>query len=1069
MPSDVSFTSGQRSSRSSRTQTAPIDTGGISIRNRDFERVADVAQPLDYRGLTDRIGQFFGQAQKLDEVNFQEQLVEIKRQNTDKIIELQTAVRKDPEGARAAIASGDYSKFTGSLGDRRVVADAFQIATAGSMAAEDLPELTQAVENLSDEQDPRVFVDQWLNEKLKGAPGLFGAAYADAIGPTAQRAVAVLQAERVERQKSKALEAASGAMTAHFRNGGGATQEDLIALRRSFIAGLPVQGPAAVLEGEARFEDELVGLAASGDNRALQMLTTPDPERDGISWADRNPEEFAATQQAHLRALRQVRSLEEQEFLDGIELGIRTGDLSRTAANAQMWRWAEHHGRTKNMSDRMLGLFGEDPVAADNGEADVAALLMATDQGLVPQLGSINEQNKAVTRVFGAAMAGDESVTPDRVGRMLAMTGGSSETRSFFSRIYQTGGRAEQFDRAHAYARAAITARPGGRYADYMDAEAAALAEAIDVVADEQKVTPSQARALMLEGDDPGVPPAQYLAGLSRDPGDPDAKQYGSAGAQELAAEAFNNSDMGLIEPGILDDEEVAFSGLSLALQQEFTRVLSTHLWVQHRRGQPIDIKAAQEATIRTMQNRVAWGANADGTLFATQDRTPPWERSPEGRYERGHKITAKEMKEAVTAANASPIAGYMSRDGVSLVPDDITELDASYGVRSAGGAPVAFLPGQAFNFPREEFEAHGDLGGLLEVVSKTETEVRLRVREPGELVSPGAREIVNVATGERRPGPGMSLNVKTGELTPKPSKKIPERIMVGDNMGFVYDTVNRVWRARYFVPHTEKKKFTGADLDAARAAEVSTPAMREAIADDEQFPVSEDVQAARDDFRRQAIRDAQQVLGASETATRVVRKASSAGTTVEEVHSRMTDAMLDEGQLPKGPDGTPGDRRFVDLASEVMGLAMVPYAADTRRSLPGSGLLGKNKDKAIIGFGLSLGRPDALELLRSVGVERPEIMPVVSRAQAEKLSQLAMKKDLPALRKEIPAGARLRTHQLTALLLVMQASPRGLPAGVRQALRSNGDVAGAIRGSFPQGRAPQLLAERLAVLYRGG
>lgn len=295
MAYDFTLSSGNRQTRSRRSPTESIDVGTSSESLRTIEQ--RIPSPLtdDRRhqmAFFSKLEDFFrGQQAFFAE----KELNEEKKRNADALRVANQRIQENPDKAREAMNSGDFSFFIpdDEVRHRKIVQESFARMVALSDAKADFDSTGRDLINSTPiDGDPRASVAGYLKDQLRGSNPFYAETYTSAFQKSAEP---VINGFITERQKAVALKAEAtfaSNVDAAIADGDIKTVDDINTLTivgESAIPGVPT--PLARRNAQAIIENKLIQATIAPNpkvrERAIALINMPDHNRNGTSIAAR--------------------------------------------------------------------------------------------------------------------------------------------------------------------------------------------------------------------------------------------------------------------------------------------------------------------------------------------------------------------------------------------------------------------------------------------------------------------------------------------------------------------------------------------------------------------------------------------------------------------------------------------------------------------------------------------------------------------------------------------------------------------------------------------------------------
>ncbi len=638
MPIELGQTGGNRPSRSSRSPTANVADERPQIARQDVARqtgpVMDgFASGLD--AVNRSLSAFFPALEQLSATSHEEEMRRIETENTDYMLKLESDVKKDPEAAREAMITGDYSKFIpeDAMRSRRVIANTFKSLVATQMADEDYNAgVKDAIMDTPMDGDPDEAVRAHIKANTDGADPLFASVYGNRLGANASKQVQEWRNKRLEYQQKEAGKTATAALTEDIGNGNfQATPEHIKAFRARIAASLPMNGPQAVAEAEAIVHNTLIREAAKGSAIALQALEVPDPEHPGkLSYSQKEPGAYEkALKQYHevSRAAKHANAFTDYDEINRRIAALAAGvpEVIGTDAQGRETKdsMADIYAAVKQFKDdygdgsaQYTDLLKALPKVTA-GQAERSAMINMAASGLTVT-GKQSEINKllddkggTIQAIASAIKANNPNMPANkaaaaavvRYNQMVAHNGRTENQKTSASDVLMAGSDPSQAMEVYSETKALWKLARGTSKESLLTPEARAIftlmMDAEESGGDPMRIREDFRTAL---GNSPQIKPAQWMN--NHLVGDPEDRR-GSAVSKkkEMAKKAANNVDVPehLRVPGSLwGTNKVKWDNIPHSIRLEIHEAANNMLIAMDGAGKP-DPKKAYELAVKSV------------------------------------------------------------------------------------------------------------------------------------------------------------------------------------------------------------------------------------------------------------------------------------------------------------------------------------------------------------------------------------------------------------------------------------------------------------------------------------
>jgi GH24 family phage-related lysozyme (muramidase) len=1037
MPIDLGQGGGQRTSRSGRSAGANVATPQTRVTRTDTARV--VSEPGGFaaadagRAVAKSIGAFFPALDQFAQTEHLEEMEAIRVENGEEIARIENEVRTDPEGAREAAITGDYSKFIpdDEFRRRRVVGNMFKTMVAQQMANTDFDEgLQPALDDVPVDGNPDEVVAQFIKAQTQDADPIFAQTYGRTMARNAAKKVQQFKQKRLEQQQAMA-ESTASVMVAESLSKGQipASAAGLDALQKQFIGALPMNSVDAFKRGMAGVDRAVIDLAASGkpgSKAALEMMRVPDAKRNGQSIESLNKGAYEKAVKSYYAQSESFKSQEAIAEFEGVEdrlvrlgkgLGDKGDSLSKIWSDTLNYKkkYGEDQGyeKLRNMmpkAGKSAAVEGSAVDAMFSGKIINAS--SADYNKIADKLGAFGYTDELIAK----GMTKEQAVTAQV--EALAKNGSSPTLRQVNSKKLMSSTDEQEVQGAYNIQKTMHASSSAKSASTHLDDDASRLFKAM-AWAEDRKVDPLLFRQQWLENQ----------AGVQ----DSDKTHfYRRLGQTDEDSKASKRAADGILEKAWdqLDRPDLEFEGFLFKGKQDYDSLPQTikdrmHVAINQASLMTAHMSNVSSADIAKLgmtyvSGQLSVSRKSDGSFFTAIDKTPTFAADGQGQMVAG-KVITKETFERADAALTKPgnktLAARLGTETPGLTQDNLTTAGEGMGVTlDKGGveAPVTVLPGETMALPKAEVD--GSMGKFFSV-------------------TPGAKGTVTIKAPPV-PGPGEE-----------------RRKYVSENYFFTFDDRQGVWNLRY--GDIEEKRYKSLkDLSTANRA-----ARKDGIEFDRKEAVSTGPKTLRRGLREALrARDRKADIGApvfdSPEYTLTRGQAEKAQDQRRDMVNEMVDRGLvspqnatgvadddfdwDQGswdvldsQINKTLDkefkeGNPLDdrteafgNRFMERAKTFIGEheGDVEYVYDDSRpgKLPWNAA--KSQGNPTVGVGFNLDRPDADKLLKKVGTSKKELMAggLITKDQSQALLALGMQESLGWLRKKF-ADADLAQHQWLAL-----------------------------------------------------
>jgi GH24 family phage-related lysozyme (muramidase) len=1066
MPIDLGQSGGSRTSRSSRSPSANVADNRPRVTRRDFAR--DTGPVLDgsARGLdaiNKSLSSFFPALAQFQATDHAAEMDRIAKQNTEEATRVSNAVRDDPEGAREAMVTGDFTKFIpdDEMRRREVIANTFKSLVAQQMADADYNEgVKDALMDTPMDGDPDDVVQAFIKTQTQDSDPVFSQVYGRRMARNAASQVRDFRKKRLAFQQNEAIKTARATLTNDIASGSfQATPAYIEAFRNRIVASLPMAAPVAVAQADEIVGRTLIKMASEGSDAALAALEVPDPNDPGkLSYSQKFPGAYEKAIQQNNKIKQAAKSqsqIDDQNEitrrLDALKAGVPESTGTDANGNPITDSIGDVYADVKMHGDD----FGKDNSsyralirALPNVPKDAAvraSLITDMTKGVV-----LTGDEKNITKVLEDEV-GTKSAIADQLAKnnpgmrpeeaaaranvyyvnAVGQNGRTKTQRKSASDVLLSGQDDTQVMEEYTKTKSFLNAATGAQKDTMLDPEALAM---FTVMRDAEEA-----------GQDPRQARQHFQAALERKPGNVQVKDYmtwfmtGDPNNREaarrrktsIATSAINDVEMpeNLRVPGLFDTTP-DWDKIPVTIRMQIDEAANNIFISLDGAGNP-DPKKAYELAIKQVLASKTLNRVGDDFII-TEDKAPTRVLNRYGAIAKGAQVTK----------------------------DTFTRADDALRTREHNKKSLLMLGtrGEGLGYEQDDLFQAGE---------------GLRVTTTNEAGYPEGVEIaggagVRVPAGEATATDGKFFTVKdNGDKTvtlmapPAPGKGDPQRIYTDpkSNIHWSWNRATARWSLRYSEVDGENfaKRKNFADLAEARKKVNTVEREVDDVAKDgprrgtlrgslDRSIAREQVQsqigdpAAPEGYQSPITRS--QTEGVRAEKERILEKLSERGRITndkvneimgkeykddgseedwEDFDGDVDEAMdkaykqgrndMDDRSAPLSRQTTTKMAKFIEQHE-----GAITYLYDDAR--PGARpWSNKAKGNPTIGIGFNIDRPDADKLLKKVGFSKADAMAgkQMNREQMEELLRLGMQESLGWLRKEFK-DVRLSQHQLIAL-----------------------------------------------------
>lgn len=366
MAFDFTLTSGNKASRFRRS-TSDINQTTQASANRQVSRQAPTVisdpgnDPLI--GLAAGLGKFFGSMTKVEAAREQEKE---QIRNDEAVAEAKRRVLQDPEGAKEAMRTGDYSKFLpdDELRTRKYVIENFQKVAAASAAQQEWHSHgEQFIAGLPSNEDPAQAWQEYIANKTEGANAIYIDQYFSTAMKMAGPKIKQWQNARYDHMVKTAEENAVNMFTEALKQQriNPSAGFSLEGVADSAFAGIPVPSPVREQMKRQAMGQSLRVEAARGNRHAMDIyqLQRVNPEdQSSPTWErffENKGEPLYKLQEAFNNIDREETSAQTNSDIERITDEFFRGERSLGEAVGAVQYWIHDEG-VSPQNDRLLKL-----------------------------------------------------------------------------------------------------------------------------------------------------------------------------------------------------------------------------------------------------------------------------------------------------------------------------------------------------------------------------------------------------------------------------------------------------------------------------------------------------------------------------------------------------------------------------------------------------------------------------------------------------------------------------------------------------------------------------------------
>ena len=1093
MPIDLGQGGGQRPSRGARTPRPKRQAPTTRFTRTDTARVVDepggFAQAGALRAVGQSLSNFFPALDQFQQNDHIEQMHQIAAENTAEVQRIEAAVLQDPEAARDAYTSGDFSKFipNDELRRRRVISNVFQTVVATSMADQDFEEgVLPALRDVPLDSDPHDVTLAFIKSQTQDADPIFAVAYGRRVALRAKKFEREFRKKRQEAMQAKAQRTSEVFIRDAMKNQDfPASPDGLLTMRKTVIGMQPVNAVNAVKIGFETTDTQLIQSAARGNTHALMMITNvKDPERDGLTIRELNPTEYSKTLIAYQAARRTANSKEHQDAFTELNERLTKTKIGKGAEGDtpdRLYNDLEALGNKFGRNERLYAGTLAKFAGVFKGAANTTIAVGAIGRNGQPT-GSAKDVRKMIEAaarhaltepLIQAGFARDAEEAELKQDAFVGRAGSSKDMRDNSSRVL-TG--SDDYDAVEKMFKTIQARRSNSTNGAARNSHLSPSANMLQTAMEHAQETGQDKRAIWekwkpQEGEVVEPNAARTAYARARDSSGLDRDESSKFAQAKEAWDRMENSDLevsGVIFDSIPDYDTGTSSAVKAMVQNEMDA--SAHL---SRNDPGATLETIADLAIKSVRDRLGLASDPEGNQSVVISNAPAVGISPDSQIVPHTKITSGTLtraREDMAAAGNEEVLALLGTDQVGVVHDRDTGLGEGLAVtrRLEDGTVTSIhaAPGDQFNVDNK------DLGQFTSFFNVT-------VLENG----------VAVMTVPSPPEAGQS-----------------KRIYLSKNTFFSFNDTLQRWSLRYGEDGAgDRKTMAGIDkMSQARQEELKAiragrPRRTLRLALDEALraktagvgapaPTEATTPPITPEMRDAVLAEKSKVIMGAVARNTVTsangRKFINASDwrndgspeDIQDFSSGMDELKDDDfKQGNVGDDrSTPFDDNFMERAPafvrEHEDFRPQLYSDATQKDWAGNG---KDKGNPTIGIGFNTGRKDADELLRKVGssLARVKNKELLTEEQAKELTVLAMQKELNFLRKTFK-DVTMSQNQWIALTSLSYNSRKLIGPKLR-ALINAGDWEGAaeeIRTQSNKSKSPglQIRRENEADLFQG-
>jgi GH24 family phage-related lysozyme (muramidase) len=1021
-PVDVTGASGQRPSRSARTQAERITGPNITQGIKDFKRETFVERDVGISGAGAFAEAFAGFFDNESKRAGEREELRLEEENRNEAMRIEALVNSDRAGAREAYRTGETESFiTPGLERRKAVANTWQKVVAQTAAMDDAESWKKEIASLPDGADPDAFVQQRIKENIEGGSPMFMKNYAEIALKNTNKSIQNLRKNRAQVAQAKAIDKADALLKAEIETR--AMPESPLALRAQLAKItnlLPAGGKnARVLTAEAIRDKAYIRAAGEGNQHALRVLRMKDKDvRNGTSIADRNPGEFEKARQAYMTKYQQTESLKVQDQLISIEDRLsqcKAGHCGEGDSLTDIFADMRITGSVAGVQDKKWQSLRDKVVAAYAGKGTMDGALHRVARNLDANLSNADHaklapalMDPAVQQAVADKLKAPVGVVRSRFRAHYARRGPGKGAREGKSSILMTGPNSAQvtkaFDEAKevwAIRKTAMDDRDNGHYTQ------AAWPLVLGMLrADEAGQDPMQFRQ-------------QYQDALKAADGrlnlrkhyeqreDANGKVFGGGAARDRANKVWKELGSGNLKGQSPAIQEAVLNSINLA-----SAMLST---------QPDSSDdAIEKYATAYMQNRFVSRPVAGGGEAWEFRKDPTVSVGPDG----------------------------VMRSAEGWSPKFVERMDKSLDVGK--NAEFVGLFGNDVGFRPDDHFKTGHGAQVTTSVNGVERDL---------IMTAGKEKVVGLVDGQIPPGfptdilaigmmsaDGQSISYSTPRA---PRAGEPNQRAISENMFILYDDDIGGWRVR--IRDMGPNSVTPASLEAQRQESLKNKEQRENAADSrevgsiaralggrhqipedepvpsvgEQVP-EEDHEPAITPHEAKAFDDLMSQLKQDMVTKGYVSPLSGADASKEETDNKSWNEKLEDmwtaaksNGEPMGNPKTPYEESYAGRAATFIG-GEEGYRSHQYNDMFSDGRIWKEGDKGnpTVGYGLNLNAPFAKDILATVGLDYDKVRAgnqAVSEPKAAEMRDRIIAMSTKAVRTAY-RDLNLEDHQVMAL-----------------------------------------------------
>ena len=736
-PVNITGATGQRPSRSGRSQTARIARPEAKVKRQDFDRPQLALKPADissFGGVGGALSSFFegrlSESIKADDAAQKES-------DRLEIMKMEALVMGDRVGARDAMVRGDPTGFiSASHQNRKAVAEAFEGIAAKTMANDDInTDIKQGLKDLDSMADPQQWLGQYIAGQTEGGSPVFASNYAARIQKEAQPLIENFRAARVKQIETQAETGVKAGLDAELLAGEiPVSPGGLQAARGKAVSAMPHLGAERFLEADAIFDNSVITAAAARGGHALELMLMKEPNvydvdgtkisgRDGTSIADRNPGAYQKALNASMAKFNNETSVNAlQDFslirqnIQSIQDGTAHPSITPASLFTNLYTAGDRHGKKGQynaLHSKLVTM--RNAVAINDGVFNSVAKGFSSNVGngdwnkLASQMMN-PEVHERVAQTTGI----DVKVVRQRMRNEWAKRGGSTSSKQAASNTLQTGANGDQVQEVYENMKFADGVRdlPMDSKTNGHLSPAAAGMYQLMLQSERSYGDPMQMRAEFLEAQKNSTTSLNLRSHYRDQPKGDKGQTNGAEGEEAMVREVYD---------AMSDVSGENWDDVSAAVRADIARTVNMSSALLSGSGGNKEEAILAMAT-GLMKHNLAMAQDSQGNRFTTIASTPSMTVDRKGNLVPSVKMDAVTLDRfdlATDTPEHQQVSDIMGDTGI--VNDAMTA--AGHGAQvtmSKGGfeTPMVFSAGKAFTIHQDNLPEGGVPPGLFKFVS---------------------------------------------------------------------------------------------------------------------------------------------------------------------------------------------------------------------------------------------------------------------------------------------------------------------------------------------------------------